>query len=161
MGKRKETKKGCAQAEKKTAKNGSDQPEKRTAKQTYSSDRLYPVWRFDKLDRGGKFAFDLNREDFEHKHFLDKMISYSRLSWQEIKRQTHDKSGKSKNHFIPADELSKEAQERIKILHLEEYSDSIFSFAFLNKLRIFGYRENEYFYVLWYDPNHEIYPVEK
>lgn len=144
----------------KNIKKNNDVIQKTTVKQSYSSDTKKSVWLFDKIDRDGRFAFDINRNDFEHKHFLDKMISYSRMTWQDIKKQTHDKS-KSKNHFISADLLAKEAQDRLRVLHLEEYSDSIFSFAFLNKLRIFGYRDNEFFHVLWYDPKHEIYPVDQ
>ena len=34
------------------------------------------------------------------------------------------------------------------------------SFAFNNKLRIIGLRQGDYFYVLWYDPEHEVYPVK-
>lgn len=46
-------------------------------------------------------------------------------------------------------------------MKLDEYSDSIFSFALQNKLRIIGLRINEIFHILWYDPNHEVYPVNK
>ena len=149
MGKNKSTKKTVPVAKKQTVKS------------TYSSDNMKSVWLFDKLDRDGKFAFDVNRDDFEAKLFLDKMISYSSMTWQEIKLQTHDTKNKSKNHFIPGEDLSKEAQERIRALHYEEYSDSIFSFAFLNLIRVFGIRENEYFHVVWYDPKHEICKVDR
>lgn len=70
-------------------------------------------------------------------------------------RQTHDK-GKPKHHFLSAESLSKEAAGRFEAMQLEEYSDAIFSFALQNKLRIIGIRANEHFYVLWYDPEHEV-----
>ena len=133
--------------------------EKKTVKAAAGSDTLKSVWLFDKLDRDGVFRFDINRDDFSAKLFLDKMISYSNMTWQEIKQQTHDNK-RSKNHYISAEELSKEAQNRIKALHYEEYADCIFSFAFENMIRIFGIRENEYFHVVWYDPKHEICPVK-
>ena len=131
---------------------------KRTEKEKgYSSDGEKVVFRFDKIDRTGKFAFDIGRKDFSHKLVLDKIISYSSMTWTEIKRQTHD-GGKSKNHMLDPDSISAEVMERIKERGLEEYSDAIFSFALQNKIRIVGYRENQFFYVLWYDPNHEICP---
>lgn len=35
------------------------------------------IWRFDMIDRAGKFAFDLRRSDFMHCEVLEKMIAYS------------------------------------------------------------------------------------
>jgi hypothetical protein len=112
------------------------------------------------IDRSGKFAFDLEREEFQHKEFMQKMVDYSSMTWSEVKRQTHD-NGKSKHHFLSEDSLSKEALERMQSRQLGEYSDSIFSFALQNKLRIVGIREDEHFHVLWYDPEHEICPSKK
>jgi len=41
------------------------------------------------------------------------------------------------------------------------YADSIFSFALTNKIRLIGLKEGRVFYVIWYDPNHDFYPVNK
>ena len=124
----------------------------------YTTDNKKVVWRFDMIDRSGKFAFDLNRRDFKYKAFLEKLIDYSSMTWADVKKQTHD-DGKSKHHFLSS--LSPEAAERLKAKQLEEYSDSIFSFAFENKLRLVGIREKEDFHALWYDPEHEICPSKK
>lgn len=118
------------------------------------------IWRFDMIDRAGKFAFDLRRSDFMHCEVLEKMIAYSNMTWQEIERQTHDQ-GRSKHHFLSVESLSKEAIDRFRIMKLDEYSDSIFSFSLQNKLRVVGIRENEHFHVLWYDPGHEVCPSKK
>ena len=82
------------------------------------------------------------------------------MTWDEIKKQTHDK-GKSKHHLLSIDSLSKDAFERLKAKQLEEESDSIFSFALQNKLRVVGIREGRYFHVIWYDPEHKICPATK
>ena len=145
---------------KQTKKTKSDSSKKTVKPQNYSSDGKNPIWCFNKIDKNGKFAFDLERRDFQHKEVFKKIIDYSNLTWAEIKRQTHD-DGKSKHHGLEIESISNEANKRFNEMHLEEYSDTIFSFAFQNKLRIVGLRENEYFYVLWYDPNHEIYPYNK
>lgn len=144
----------------KSTKRNASASTKTTVRLPQSTDHKRIVWVYDKIDRSGKFAFDLNRIDFDHKEFLDKMINYSNATWTDVKKQTHD-NNKSKHHFIAFDELSKDAQKRFESLKLEEYSDSIFSFAFRNKLRILGIRENENFHVLWYDPNHEACPSSK
>lgn len=144
-----------------TKQNHSGQNGKKTVRQMYSSsDSEKIVWLFDNLDRAGKFSFDVNRSDFQHKEVLEKMIAYSSMTWAEIKKQTHD-GGKSKHHEIDAASLSSEAVERIRAKKLEEATDSIFSFALQNKLRILGIREGRYFHVLWYDPEHEACPSKK
>lgn len=46
----------------------------------YSSNDKNPIWVFDDLDKSGKFAFDINRDDFKYKEFLSKMIDYSNMT---------------------------------------------------------------------------------
>ncbi len=118
------------------------------------------VWCFSRIARNGTYAFDTTRADFEHKDFVEKLIAYSGLTWHEVMVQTHD-HGKSKNHYIPLQDFSSEAQSQFKRLYSEEDADAIFSFAFTNKLRIVGLRLSNVFYPIWYDPQHEVCPVGK
>lgn len=135
---------------------------KQTNTENYSSETLNSIWKFDKLDKNGDFKFDINATYFDHKDFVDKMINYSNMTWADIKKQTHDKKNKSKNHFLSLEKLSKEALERVKKLGYDEsYPDSIFSFAFNNLTRVIGIKINEYFHVVWYDKNHQFCPVTK
>lgn len=134
---------------------------KTTVKQVgYSTDNKKPIWCFDMIDRNSKFAFDVDRADFRHYEVIKKIIDYSNMTWAEIERQTHD-DGKSKHHFLSLDTLSKEAITSFNKKELSDRSDSIFSFSFQNKLRIVGIRIDEYFHVVWYDPNHEVCPSHK
>lgn len=126
-----------------------------------SSDQDRPVWSFANIDKSGKFAFDTTRKEFNHQDFVEKMIDYSGLTWQEIKQQTHDKKGKSKHHTLSYGSLSKEAQGRLIAKNLSEYEDSLFSFALNNLTRIIGIRKREKFDVIWYDPYHEFCPSHK
>lgn len=137
------------------------QQSKIAERSSISSDRKAPVWIFDKIDRSGDYAFDVSREDFNHKLVLEKIIEYASMSWIDVKQQTHGQKGKSKNHYYPLNEMSSTAQKRFVQLGLDEYGDSIFSFAVSSVVRIIGYRENEYFHVLWYDAQHEVYPSKK
>lgn len=127
---------------------------------TYSSDNEKIAWCFDMIDRSGKFAFDLSREDFKLYDVMEKIVDYGSMTWSEVKKQTHDK-GKSKHHTLAIESLSHEALERFKVRCLDDYSDSLFSFAFQNKLRIIGIRDKAFFRVLWYDPEHEVCPSTK
>lgn len=116
-----------------------------------------PVWRFDMIDREGRFAFDLSRKDFLHREVLQKLMDYGGMTWEEIDRQQHDR-GKSKHHYLNPDSLSSEAKSRIRARHLEEETDVIYSFALQNLLRIIGIRQGEEFFAVWYDPRHEFCP---
>lgn len=121
-----------------------------------STDTLLIVWSFDEIDREGKFAFDTSRSDLDSKFIIDKMIDYSSMTWQDIKRQTHD-GAKSKNHSIAVNELSKDAQARLRALKKEDVADSLFFFALSNLIRLIGRRDGAVFHILWYDPKHEAY----
>lgn len=144
---------------KKTKRKAAD-IQKQTVKCYDSSERLKPIWIFDSIDRNGRFAFDLDKAGFDHKDFLSKVISYSSMTWAEIRGQTHDDQ-RSKHHFLGIDQLSSEAKERIQALHLEDDTDSIYSFAFNNKTRIIGIRDREKFIVKWYDAEHLFCPSHK
>ena len=132
-----------------------DKQQKRTVMNIITYDDAVPAWMFDKIDRGGDFRFDINRDDFDSKELINKMISYSGMTWKEIVRQTHDDK-RSKHHYLKINDLSKPALSRLKVLGLEEDSDQIFSFAFNNKLRIIGLREKDKFHLLWYDKEHQV-----
>lgn len=119
-----------------------------------------PIWRFDKIDRSGKFAFDLSRPDFQHREILQKLMDYGRMTWSEIDRQQHDR-GRSKHHYLEYESLGAEAKDRISAREFEGETDAIYSFALQNLLRVIGLRQGAEFYVVWYDPNHEFCPSRK
>lgn len=125
-----------------------------------SYDTHKPIWMFDMIDRDGEYAFDIGRQDFNAKEVLNKIISYSTMTWAEINRQTHD-NGKSKHHYLDCNRLSDIAKERLKRRCLDEHSDALYSFAFQNKMRVVGIKEQDKFHVLWYDPQHGVYPTER
>ena len=123
-----------------------------------STDRETLVWSFDRIDKNGTFKFELEREDMEHKELLYYMMQYSARTWDSIKKDTHD-GGKSKHHYLGYDSLCKHAQDRIRIMQIEDI-DIIYSLALTNKLRIIGLRDGRVFRAVWFDPEHEFCPVE-
>lgn len=146
---------------------GTSKKEKRSrgepSKET--TDAQYPVWNFRDIERDGKFAFDVNRKDFKHKEILEKIISYSSMTWFAIQQYDNDK-GHGRNHYLSIDSetLTKEAMECIR-RKIPDESDprwsSIFSFSLNNKMRIIGVRMGAEFRVIWYDPDHEFAKTSK
>lgn len=128
------------------------------ASDSYCKDPI--VWCFDTLDADGLFAFDLNREDIDHRFLLEKIVSYGKRTWGEIDNDTHDKN-KSKHHYLSVDSLSSTARKRISEKGLDEDSDVIFSFAFTNRFRVIGLRKNRIFHPVWLDPCHQFCPSSR
>lgn len=133
---------------------------KTTQKIRTSNDNQCIIWVFTKIDNDGPFKFSAKRDDFNSELILDKIINYSNMTWQQILRQTHD-NGKSKNHNLDYKGLSAKAKDRIKAKRLDDYTECLYSIALNNLIRVVGIREEEKFYVLWYDPKHEVYPSHK
>lgn len=114
----------------------------------------HPVWRFEKVDSGGKW--DLYSSDILA-DILKKLVDFERMTWAEIQRQTHN-DNRSSNHYISFEKMSQNAKDRFSELRLNEFSDNIFSLRLKSKERMFGILTDGIFYILWYDKNHEICP---
>lgn len=121
-----------------------------------------PIWTFKNVDKDGIFRFDPNRKDFNSQDFLNKMLAFSKMTWNKIKEQKHD-NNKSKHHTLSVGSLSKDAEERIKAKCLEDFTDNIFSFALNNMVRVIGIRSSDSpeFKVVWYDAKHQFAPSKK
>ena len=74
-------------AKKKVVDSPSQRVKQIAGEKRYSSDGLKLTWRFDRVDRSGKFAFDPSRSDFDHREIIDKIISYGSMSWDDLKNK--------------------------------------------------------------------------
>lgn len=74
------------------------------------------------------------------------------MTWAEIEGD--------KNHFMPVGKVSKDAKQRLREIGLDD-RDTLFSFRLSGKQRLWGYREEAVLYILWWDPEHTVYPVAK
>lgn len=79
------------------------------------------------------------------------------MTWAEIDRLSSD-TGHKMHHNMEVDVIVEEAQYRL--IELDKYPDVIFRFRLGNKPRLWGFRTLANFEVLWFDPEHEIYPTE-
>lgn len=119
------------------------------------------VWKFDEIDINGDFAFDVNRDDFNENEVFSKILSYSKMTWGQIKEHKHD-NGKPKHHFLTdLTKLSEQAEERIKAKQFMDRTEYLYSLALTNTMRLIGFRNNDIFSVVWYDPHHKFCPSHK
>ena len=87
-----------------------------------------------------------------------KLRDYESMEWGFIERAQHGKSGKSKNHFVNVEDLSKEARDRLSELGIND--DQLYSLRLDGLSRIYGIRELNVLEIIWIDLSHEIYPLD-
>lgn len=111
-----------------------------------------PSWRFSKMDknheRWSPLVNGLLLDQVEHLHDFEKR------TWRML---LNDSS--KQNHLVSVQKLCKEAQERLNSLKL--YTDEIVQLRVGSTKRIFGIVEDGVVSIIWFDLNHEIYPVAK
>lgn len=81
-----------------------------------------------------------------------KLREYSNRTWNEIK------ADKKRDHPAEPHELCKAAQERLLHIGLDDV-DVLFRFRFSARQRLWGYQCNQHFVVLWWDPDHQVWPM--
>ena len=117
-------------------------------------------------DAQAKFIWRVNRKylDFDHVDLgwcncntevllwdvIQELQSYEGLTWQQIREKSrHNHSWEY--HYIP-----KPLRDRLKERQLD-YLPELYQLALANVPRIWGYKEINTFYLIWYDPKHEGY----
>lgn len=76
--------------------------------------------------------------------------------WGSLILETHGKKNKTKHHHIDIGGLRDEIQQRWSEIELD-YPEA-FTFRVSGKKRIWGYRIVNKFFIVWWDPKHEIIP---
>jgi len=85
---------------------------------------------------------------------LNGLKSYEEFTWHQIKTMTHDR-GKTKNHSVKLEGLTKEAQNRLTQIKSDDIAE-VFSLRFNNLFRVIGIRDGAVLYILWIDPDHKV-----
>lgn len=125
--------------------------DKRPSAEPEESGKNSPVWRFSIMDFDGPFGCgDLTAQTAKGIH--SKLSQFEGMNWNEIER--------SGSHNVSRDKLTKEAQERLKVLKQDDI-DELFSLRLAGKERIWGIRERSVLRLLWWDPEHRVCPSHK
>ena len=83
------------------------------------------------------------------------------LLWSAVVQASGGKKHGTNSHYMPISALSKEAIRRARSINLDE--DELFSLRLQNTVRLWGIIEQKTgcFYIIWFDPEHKVYPVAK
>ena len=66
----------------------------------------------------------------------------------------------ARNHPIRQSRLSPEAQKRLATIGLDDFEE-IWSFRLTGRKRFWCIKHENVYALLWWDPNHEVYPVDR
>jgi hypothetical protein len=122
-------------------------------------DGTHPIFSFRYLDRTttGAFGWHLHT-DASFRQVMTFMVDVSASSWSELRGQRVD--GRPRNHSQEIATLCPEAQQLLARGPYDGLGGDLFRFRLMNAARLWGYKFDEVFYVLWWDPEHRVYPLE-
>jgi hypothetical protein len=106
-----------------------------------------PVWRFQMLDLDGPFGW---RKCHDFEVVMHRLRNFETMKWSEIIG--------AKSHVIPVDQLGNEAQVRLQELRLDDL-DNLVSLRITQASRVFGILDGHCCKLLWWDPEHDVYPM--
>jgi hypothetical protein len=112
---------------------------------------LKPSWRFDIIDLESSWGwFNIESKNLL-RDILEKLKNFERMTWGEIER-------KKQSHIMPLDKIEKKAIDRLRERNLDDL-EALYSIRISGKERIWGKRERDAFYIIWWDPDHTVYRV--
>lgn len=108
------------------------------------------AWQFLHLDIAGPFGWHVCDRDTLLEKIMGVVKSYETMAWREIPRK--------RLHPISVGDLTRQAQSRLDEIDQGDVEE-LYCLRVESKPRIWGIRDRVYFRVLWWDPNHQVYPV--
>jgi len=109
-------------------------------------------WHIGSIDLDGAWAWNSIDEKTFLLNILPKVRNFETMLWSEILNRN--------NHEIQVSQICKEAQKRLAEIRRDDI-ESLVSLRLSGKERILGIRYKNIFKVIWWDPNHLVYPIEK
>ncbi len=139
---------------------------KRPAQKKYPSDKHVPrggnkavqtdidpiSWHIRIIDMEGPWGWDKIGNSALLNHIHSKMSNFETMAWPEILKKG--------NHQILVSQVSAKAQKRLKAIKQNDV-DELISLRLNSLERIWGIRDRNILKILWWDPKHEVNPVEK
>ena len=112
----------------------------------------YLAWRFSSSDSKGPFS-TTNLTDHDRRAIWERMAAFEKMSQSELKAA-------GSHHKVPLVRLSSEAKKRLEELEMDDL-DGIWSFRISGLRRFWCIKEDNVYALLWWDPDHKVYPVGK
>jgi hypothetical protein len=117
----------------------------------FFSESCHPDFKAEQMDKDGPWGWD----HFDPSHLqevFNKIFECQKLTWQDL--------GNNGSHLVDREDLCPEAQKRLVHMQKEDL-DQLFSLRSTGRRRIWGIKEGNILWLLWWDPNHEVCPSHK
>jgi hypothetical protein len=109
-------------------------------------------WRFSSADIGGPFGCgQFSLDDFTQ--LWDRLRAFEKMNISQLR------AAKS-FHGVPCANISPIAKKRLEEINKDDL-DTIYGFHIMGECRLWCMRHENILSVLWWDRNHEVYPVGK
>lgn len=120
--------------------------------------RLRMAWTDERGDIHGSWSWG-QRRDWTGEIWDNTLLPFLKgcecHTWAELERMTSGDDKRHKAYEISA--ICREAQNRLEEIELEDL-DEVFRFRLTGRSRFYGFRIREFFFALWWDPEHQICP---
>lgn len=111
-------------------------------------DDLSPEFRTDKMDLDGQWGWK-NFKSSDLQKFLEKLFELQKHTWQTLRENG--------SHPIKIADINPDAQKRLRIIKQDDL-EVLYSLKITSIIRVWGIKEKNILWLLWWDPEHEIYP---
>jgi hypothetical protein len=129
-----------------------------------SSQQQKPHFCFQHADRATQEAWKFRPSGEHAPGLVDFICEMARLTWAEIEAQRLGSGANrhKRHHSQEVRSLVSAAQADVTKRKLsEKFDDSMFRFRLNGEQRLWGFRRQHVFHVVWWDPEHKVYPTEK
>jgi hypothetical protein len=139
-------------------------PEKaaKAAPPAVSSQHETPFFCFRHADRATANEWSFKPDAAEAPGLFTFLCDMGRRKWSEIDADTTGTFKRHRKHHTQAiSSVDTKAQKDIAQLRLDEvFGEDLFRFRLTGEKRLWGFRAQRTFHVVWWDPNHQVYPTE-
>ena len=108
-----------------------------------------PVWHVGIIDLDGPWGWNRVDRNVFFFDILPKIQEFERQVWSEILNRN--------NHEVFVFQISKQAQKRLEQIQLDDI-EKLVSLRLTGRQRLWGIKINNILKILWWDPNHEVFP---
>lgn len=110
------------------------------------------IWDVSRIDKDGQWGWSKVDCSYFFAEIWEKMRNFEKKKWSEILGGDH-----RLNHKVNVSKIEKEAQKRLKELRYDDQEELV-SLRLTGKQRLWAIEIEGKAFLLWWDPNHEIYP---
>jgi hypothetical protein len=110
-----------------------------------------PDFKSEQMDMDGPWGWK-HFDSMQLQELFQKVFECQKLTWQDLRNNG--------SHLVNREDLCSEAQKRLTEIQKEDL-DQLFSLRLTGRKRVWGIKEGNILWLLWWDQNHEVCPSHK